>query len=97
MLGIKEKDRGSNPWIIRATNEDYQKIKVQYEQTEEERMLLVWNIMSGVRIIRADMKDGFSMHEDFSNISFPFDNLAGWWRAAMYMPVYNAIEEFIKK
>lgn len=96
MLAVKEKDRCANPWVIRATNEDYHRMLEQYKNTGEDRLLLVWNVMSGVRIIRADV-DNFKMHEDFSNISMPFDNLAGWWRACLYVPVYSAIEELIKK
>jgi hypothetical protein len=96
MLAVKEKDKCANPWMIRATSEEYHRMMEQYKVTGEERMLLVWNVMSGVRIIRADIEN-FKMHEDFSNISMPFDNLAGWWRASMYVPVYSAIEEFIRK
>jgi hypothetical protein len=96
MLAVKEKDKCANPWIIRATSEEYSRMLEQYKNTGEDRLLIVWNLMSGVRIIRADLEN-FKMHEDFSNISFPFDNLAGWWRAGLWLPVANAIEEFIKK
>lgn len=95
MLAVKEKDRCANPWVIRSAADDYHKILAQYKETPESKLLLVWNVMSGVRIVRADLDD-FKMHEDFSNIQMPFDNLAGHWRAALYMPVYCVIEEAIK-
>lgn len=95
LLAVLE-EMGSLPkWAVVAVSPEHDRLRVQYEQTQGNRLLLGWELLKGVRIVRANL-NGCQMSEDFTNIDMPLENIANAHRAGLYMPVYNAIREYVR-
>ena len=95
MLAVLQGNDSLPVWAVVATADDYERLAEQYKHTQGERLLLHWDMMKGVCIMRANLY-GCQMSQDFTNIDIALDNLAAPHRAGLYMPVYNTIRDFLK-
>jgi hypothetical protein len=96
MVAVLEKTDSNIPhWTIAAASQEYERTTTQYKCTTGDRLLLDWELMNGVCIIRANLNN-MQMSEDFTNINMPLDNISGHHRAGLYGPVFNTISDFMR-